>query len=380
MTADPITRILTKPFPAKYLILVGFLAVYVAITFAIFFKAVVPSYVEGTTSEMFAVDSTVYVYMADSLREGRNEPLVIGALYSFPNTLWTPVFISFIFHNTFLVMLANYAIFTISILLLKKSYSISSGLFIFLLLLNPTTTTSILCVNKEVLDLFSLALFLYSRVTQRKWLLFAAMALSILNRWELCVVMIAFMIAGSRLNPWRKKRVVTVIILTLAINFVMPFLGAKVLANRFAEAEPGNSIAFLDSLQMHYLYVLAVIPKIGQNLFGYLLNPFAWGVGSSWTYIMIFNNASYAVLIFTAAKKRLLKLRNNFVYLGAIGSVIIAQSLVPQPRYFYFLYVLLSLQIAQIGASKIISGGSNQERSIIGSHAFLLDRRGVDFA
>src|ERR1700722_2329326 len=102
-------KILTNRFQIKSLIFVGLFAAYVMLTFAIFFLAVIPSYVEGTTSKVFAVDSTQYVYMADSLREGRNEPWVLGAMYSFPNSLWTPVGLSLLLNSAFLVMLANYA-------------------------------------------------------------------------------------------------------------------------------------------------------------------------------------------------------------------------------------------------------------------------------
>ncbi len=59
-------------------------------------------------------------------------------------------------------MLFNYGLFATSLILLKRTYPISLSILILLLLLNPTTTTSILCVNKEVLDLFVISLFLFA--------------------------------------------------------------------------------------------------------------------------------------------------------------------------------------------------------------------------
>src|ERR1017187_4851524 len=89
-----------------------------------------------------------------------------------------------------------------------------------------------------------------------------------LNRWEMCVEIIVFVIAESRLNPWREKRLSTLLLLIVTLNFVMPSLGSKMLDVRFIEAQAAHTIAFLDIMQMHYLFVLAVVPKIAENLFG----------------------------------------------------------------------------------------------------------------
>jgi hypothetical protein len=78
-----------------------------------------------------------------------------------------------------------------------------------------------------------------------------------------------------------------------------------------------------------------------------------------------------------AAKKRLLRLQNDFVYFGALGAVIIAQTLVPQPRYFYWLYVLLCLQLAQTGAGAPAWGISLRKQGGKGRAASLLDHNEV---
>jgi len=234
------------------------------------------------------------------------------------------------------------------------------------LLLNPTTTTSLLCVNKEILDLLSMSLFLYSRVKRHRGLLFAALVLAFVNRYEFCVVMLLFAIAESRLNPWREKRLATLLLLIVAINFAMPFFGADVLAQRFVETQFGHTIALLDGMQMHYLFVLAVVPKIAENLFGQLLNPQVWETPSSWLYINLFNNIADVIVILIAAKKRLLTLRSDLVYFGAFGAVLVSQSLAVQPRYFYFVYVLLCLQVARTGAGRAAVGISFQRRGVPG--------------
>jgi len=370
MIIDPL-NILTKRIRIRSLILLALMTVYVVVALAIFFQGVIPSLADDTTNEKFAVDSTIYIFLADSVREGRYDPYVIASLSSFPNTTWTPVFIWLVLNNAFLVMLTNYAIFATSILLLKKTFSISLVTFLPLLLLNPTTTTSLLCVNKEILDLLNLSLFLYSRVRRKNWLLLVALIFALLNRYEFCVVMLLFLVSGSRLNTWRKKRIATLLLLIVALNFIMPLLAGKMLAHRFEEAESSNTIAVLDGLQMHYLYVLAVVPKIAENLFGQLVNPQVWETPSSWLYINLFNNISYAIVIMIAAKKRLLTLRNDLVYFAAFGAVLVAQSLAVQPRYFQFVYVLLCLQIALIEPQEPARSISLHKRSGRGHRASL---------
>jgi len=341
------SKLLSRRISFKSAILLFLLICYVAFTFAVFFESVVPSLDRGTTSEDFAVDSTVYIYMADSLREGRNDPWVLGSLLFFPNTTWTPVFISLILHSALLVMLANYAMFIFAVTLLKRAFPISLGTFVGLLLLNPTTTTSLLCVNKEIIDLVVFSIFLYARGKRNRGLLLIALALALMNRYETCIVMIVFLFAMSRLNPLREKRWMTLFLLVGLLNFAMPLLGSQVLEKRFEEAEYAGVIRALDMLQLHYLYFIAVIPKVADNLFGQLPNPQVWKSPSSWLYINFFNNISYAILLLVNLMKRRLTLRSDFIYFGAIGSVLIAQSLVVQPRYFYFVYILLCLEAAQ---------------------------------
>ena len=345
MTVDPV-KILSRPIRIRSAILFVFLLAYVTLTFFIFFNAVVPSFAQGTTSDEFSVDSTIYVQFADSLREHRYDPWVITSMAHFPNTLWMPVFLSLLLNSALLVMLINFTVLIFCLWLLKKSLDISLTVLLPLLLMNPTTTTSLLCVNKEIFDLLALSIFLCARAWGNRWLVFVALALALLNRWELCLVLILFMVVESRFNPWKERRLVTILLLVLALNFAMPFWAGDVLAGRFEEAESGNTVAVLDRLQMHYLYIVVVTPKIAENLFGQLLNREVWRVGSSWLLINFFNNlASFILLVISSLKKRL-TIRNDFIYFALIGAVIMAQSLAVQPRYFYFAYALVCLQVS----------------------------------
>jgi hypothetical protein len=347
LDVDP-GRILFTRLSYRSAILIPLLALYVILTFVLLFQAVIPSFEDDTTSWTFATDSTVYTYFAESLREGRNDPWVLASLSFFPNTLWTPVLISLALNSALLIMLLNYSIFSISIALLTRSFQISTGTLVLLLLINPTTTTSILCVNKEILDLLSISLFLYARRQHRIGILLIALTLALLNRYEIFLVLLAFMACEGRANPFRDKRWTTLFFVLLCLNFIMPLWGAKALAHRFEEAEFAGLIKTLDSMQMNYMYILAVAPKIAEDLFGQLLNPQVWTNSSSWLYINFFNNLAYLVLILINAFKRRLSIQSDLIYLSVLGSIIVAQALVVQPRYFYFVYILLCLEVSAI--------------------------------
>ena len=199
---------------------------------------------------------------------------------------------------------------------------------------------------------------------RRNWALWFALGFALVNRFELCVVMLSFIVAGSRINPWRQKRFATLLLLVVFLNFAVPFFGGGMLARRFVEAESANTIAMLDQLQMKYLYIVAVIPKVAENLFGHLLNPVVWRDPTRWLIVNLFNNISFVIVLFVALIKRSLTLRNDLVYFAAFGSLIVAQSLAVQPRYFQFVYVLICLQIAQQKSESWAGGSPRAARSM----------------
>lgn len=352
MIVDPFA-ILTKRIGYRSLGLLALLAVYAVFLLFVFFQGVKPSLAEGTTNQDFAVDSTVYMELADSLKNGTIDPIEAQELLSFPNTVIVPVSIYLALNNPFSVLIFNCAVFCISLILLSHTFSIPLDRFIFLLLLNPTTTTSLLCLNKEILDLLVVSLFLYSTQHNRGGLKIASLIISFFNRYEICVVFLICIFVQTRLNPLRKHRFFVLFSLVSILTIVMPFFASSMLSHRFQEAKYGGAVAVLDNLQIHYLYIVAVIPKIAENFFGQLVNPAVWNTSgapqadnSPWLYNMFFNNLASLILVFILLGKKVLRLRYDLVYCSAIGAVLVAQSLAIQPRYFYFIYVLLCLQAA----------------------------------
>lgn len=359
-------NILVKPFPIRSWVFAGIVVCYISVSLCIFYQWVGPS-LDGRSDQHIAADSLTYLNFADSLREHREDPFVVAALSSFPNTLWMPVLIALALKGTFSIVVADYAIFFLSVALLKKSFSFSTETFVTLLLLNATTTISLLSVNKEIIDLLAVSLFLFASREGKRGLLLLALSLALLNRFEVFVVMMVYLAIQTKLNPWRRRRALTLVLLTIVISVMLPLSLSGELARRFEEASSGGVIVLLDSLEMHYLYAVAVAPKIAENFFGMLINPSAWQALNDSSdlansYILLFNNMATAVVVVILIMKHAFSIRSDLIYFAIISCILMAISLVIQPRYFYFVYVVLCLQAAQPRAHWI------SDRFVSGSH------------
>ncbi len=171
------------------------------------------------------------------------------------------------------------------------------------------------------------------------------------------------------MNPWRRRRVLTMVVLTIALSVMLPLFASSALASRFEEASEGGVIVWLDSLEMHYLYAVAVFPKIAQNLFGELVNWKALYDPSDIanSYIVFFNNIATMFVLAILLWKRTFLARFDLVYFAMLGCIITAVSLVIQPRYFYFVYVVLCLKAAQPGLNKPFMAFSSKPSQEIGN-------------
>ncbi len=352
MNLNP-TRVLAKPLSIKSAIALVLLALYAAAAVVFFIYWVNPS-LNGLTDQKIAADSDKYLYMAEVLHKGLNDPLVYAALASFPNTLWMPVLIAYLVNSTVWTAGLDVIIFGLSLLLFARAASINLPSFALLLLVNLTTTISLLSVNKEIVDLFVAALFCYFLATNRKRYLWLALLIAFLNRYEVLLALLSFLALKSKLNPWRTRRGLTLFLFVGALSVILPLLASKTLAYKFAEAQGASLIVGLDKLEMNYFFILAVVPKILQNLFGEFFSPTAMANYSfqdlANSYVLLSNNIATALVFLMLWMKGRLRFRtieSDWIYLAAVVSLIMAISLVIQPRYFYFVYVLLCFEAAQ---------------------------------
>ncbi|MEK6396458.1 MAG: hypothetical protein V4734_00090 [Terriglobus sp.] len=314
----------------------------------------------GENEKHITADSPRYIYFGDALRKGEIDPYVASALYSFPNTNWGPTLLALLIPDTYGMMLLNLAIFCLSLWLFSRSIDINPVLFLLLLVLNPTTTISLLAVNKELLDVLSLALFLYYLRHHNRFLLLLAIILSCVSRFETCITMIILLFLRSSLNPWRTRRWISLLVYCVLLDLgIAVILSLPSQASRLTEASnaAGDAVAssgillFLNTLEMHFLFVVVLVPKLLDNLFAEVFNVSHWFAFSmddpANTFILFGNNLANLVLITWLILKRRLRLNSSLVYYAALIAITMSVSVVIQPRYFYGMYVLLCLEAAR---------------------------------
>ncbi|HEX3892287.1 MAG TPA: hypothetical protein VHW46_06920 [Terracidiphilus sp.] len=349
-TSSDLLSFLLRRRAIGYWLQLGLVFLYAGFCIVVFVLWVNPSLV-GDSDQRIAADSGTYIYMADALHRGNPEPWVYGALASFPNTLWTPVFLAYVIQNTWWMAALNIFVFGLSIGLFRRVSDIRVGLFASLLLLNPTTTVSLLTVNKEIIDMLAIALFCFAQKRNLKWLIGVALILALLNRYEVCAAMLLLLFGLSRWNPLRRHRWWTLVAFLTLSSALLPVLASSALERRFEEASAAGLVAYLDTLEMHYLFVVAAIPKILEGMFGELLNVSSWARYSTNdlanSYILFFNNFAFLVVLFILYWKRQLRIQSDSMFFALLGMVLMSISLVIQPRYFYFCYVLFCFQAAQ---------------------------------
>jgi hypothetical protein len=344
-----------RPIELHKITLAFAVGLYVVFSLALFFAVIDPS-LKAETQNHIAADSSRFMYFADTIREGRNEPWVLLAMSSFPNTYWVPVLLAILINSTFLIVVLNYSIFFCAIWLFSRAVNVRIGILLALLLVNATTLISLLSVNKEIIDLFVTALFCYWLSRRKKIALVLALLVAILNRYEVFLAMTLFMFLKSAANPLRRYRLGSLIVVCIVISILFPVIASTpAIANRMDEAvataQGGGILITLDNLQLHYLFFVAAIPKIADNLFSALIDVGRWSTYSmeeaANTYILFLNNLATLFVLFILAWMRRLNVRRDWLYLAATIAIIMAISPVVQPRYFYSCYVLFCIEAAR---------------------------------
>jgi len=338
--------------PHRWLLWIGLVLLvgYMTVCLFSFFYWVNPT-LTGDSDQHIAADSSTYIYLAEVLEGKYTDPLAEAALATFPNTLWMPVLIAYLLKSTVAMGLFDVVLFCASIMLFNKASDIDVLLLVFLLLLNPTTAISLISVNKEIIDLFEVALFCYYLTTRHKWALALTLLVALVNRYEVCAAFLLYLILTGHLNPWRRRRWATLLWLALGLSVLLPVAMGHSLATRYEAASAGGAIVALDWLEMHYLFFLTIIPKTLENLIVQAFYISAKGAFSlqdvADSYILFFNNVATIIVLLVIGKKRTFTISSDWYYLFLVSVVAMSITLIIQPRYYYWSYVILCLHAAQ---------------------------------
>jgi hypothetical protein len=350
----PFLSLLVEPRSLEKWLLIWLLCFYLAFCMGCFFEFEQPR-LDHDSFVRFGADSPTYWNAVHYRTEhAENQELI-----SFTGNLLGPVTIGIIFQTGFAVALFNIFLFFMSVELACTIPGVDRYLLVFLLCICAETPPALVTLNKEIFVLFStfvFAKYIYSE--KRSWLLLGtAIFASIFARWEQIAIMLLFLFLrrkGSffRRNP-RAAVLIVIAVLTVAYGLIARIPGSGIRA--FTQyARGANTIVMLNTIQASFGFPIVLVPKIIMDLTGELLRPRTYlaefgtlGIGDihSMFIIPLFSIALMALLAVAYFKGKL-NPKRPIALLVIIYMIMTAVTPFVQPRYNYFVYVLLCLELA----------------------------------
>jgi hypothetical protein len=337
-------------------ILLWAIVAYFVLCYALFVSYVEPSFIGGNNLRIGA-DSAIYLAVAGVVRSNSIDPNAFPLL-SFGGNFLGPVLIAKLIPSLAGIAILNLTFFGICLWTADTLPGVKTGWFFWLMILNPLTTPSLLTLNKEILSILAVVLFLkyVSADIRSKRLLAVVIVTAILARWEQALVTILFLLLEHRKSPLRGRRWLCLSIMIISITIIYPFLVNTTLVNMaslLSVNENGALMPRLNEVQAHYGFPLIVLAKILLNLWGEVLRPnYFWTAYLKVDFTDIQNSiaipldcvATFFVSV-AALVSRKLNIRKDSVYWIAIYSVATAATPLFQPRYQYAVYAILCLEV-----------------------------------
>jgi hypothetical protein len=282
------------------------------------------------------------------------------SLVSFEANLLGPVAIALLLQNGLIVAAFNIFLFFFAVEIACSIPGVDRYLLLFLLAINAETSPALVTLNKEIFVLFSaLLLAKYITAKRRSWvLLILVLAASLLARWEQIGFILMFLFLqrrGSYLQRHPRVALASVIGLFSVVYPLIALIPHSGLRAFTQYLKGANTIAKLNVIQTHFGFPLVVIPKIIMDVMGELLRPKTYlaefdtqGYGDihSRFIIPLFSIALMTLLV-AAYRRGKLNPARPVGMLILIGLIVTAVTPFVQPRYNYFSYVLLCLEIAR---------------------------------
>jgi hypothetical protein len=365
----PFLSLLVEPRSLnKWLFMWGF-CLYLAFCWFCFFQYEQPR-LSHESNYRFGADSPTYWdavnYRNDHADSGIN-------LVSFGSNLLGPVTIGTVMQTGIGVGVFNIFLFFLAVEIACTIPGVDRYRLLFLLMICSETAPALVTLNKEIMVLFSallLAKYIYS--PKRSWLLLGVvLVFSVLTRWEqIAIILLFFFLRRKGSIFMRNPRLAVgfvVAILTVSYSLLAMIPGSGI-AGFVRYASGGNTIAKLNLLQTHFGFPLVMIPKIILDISGELLKPATYfgkfesgGYGDihSWFIVPVFSLVLIPLLVI-AYRRGLLNPRRPIALLIIIYLLVVAITPFVQPRYNYFVYVLLALELAKKEESTDQAGASGK--------------------
>ena len=353
--------ILLRRIPLKACLVYFSFAVYSFVALCVFFSLVQP-WINGEIVTRIGADSDRYWDVARVLLNPSHDAGI--SLVTFSGNFLGPVILAYIVRYQFLVVVFNYLLLFLALRLASTIRGVSTYLFLGLLMLNLETAVSLITLNKEIFGLISAVLVAKYLLSEEHPSFYLGLALlaSLATRWEQAasVCLVAFFTRKNSYFSRRHRLAVVYVIaaITVAFPLFVRFKGQYLLA--FSQFDEGaNTILKLNRLQASYGFPLVLLPKIAMTLLGELIRPNYYLGGQFWEdgfidlhsqiILPLFSIALVSLLLLAIARGKL-EAKRPIAFMIAIYLVGTALTPFIQPRYQYFVYVLLCLELARTDA------------------------------
>jgi hypothetical protein len=351
----PFLSLLLEPRSLNKWLLIWAYCFYLALCVGAYFYWELPR-LKNEPSVRLGADSPTYWEAA----QYRDEHAYHSNLISFTSNYLGPVTIAEICRNGLGVVIFNMLLFFLSVELACTIPGVDRYWLVFLLVICPETLPALSTLNKEILVLVSallLAKYVYAK--RRSWVLLGLVLLaSLFARWEQIAIILAFLFLRRKGSFGDRKPYLGLASMIAALTIIYPVImrlpGSHIGA--FTQYTKGaNTIAKLDNIQNNFGFPLVIVPKIILDICGELLRPLTYlsefdvyGIGDVHKmFIIPLFSISLIVLLVLAYRRGMLNPHRPIAFLIIIYLIMTSITPFVQPRYNYFVYVLLALEFAK---------------------------------
>jgi hypothetical protein len=352
----PFLSLLLEPRSLKKWFFMWGFCLYLAFCFFCFFYFELPR-LNHDNFIRFGADSPTYWDAVEYRSQHTNTGSV---LVSFTGNLLGPVLIGMVFRTGFAVACFNIALFFFAVQVACTIPGVNRYRLLFFLAMCSETCAALVTLNKEIMVLVSALLFA-KYITSRKRsfiLLGIVFVASVFARWEQIAILLLYLFVSKRgsgfeRRPWRALGFVLAF-LTVLYPLIVRLPGSAIGA--FTQyAKGANTIAKLNTVQSDFGFPLVVVPKMILDVFGELLRPLTFlGEYSLLGYADIHSifiiplfSISLITLLVMAYRRGLLNPHRPIAMLIIIYMMVTAVTPFVQPRYNYFVYVMLCVELAR---------------------------------
>lgn len=276
-----------------------------------------------------------------------------------PNYLGPFLILKVFGSNENLIYIFNVIIFLLSISILIKHYNLNEQRFVLLLCSSPMVFTSLLSINKEVLTIFSLSMFL-AYIKKRK-LMYVVICLisAVLARWQFIFIMILLLMSFSKYNYFKNNRYVIILLSLAVISLLYPILTQNIFEHYNAVALDGaiewegkgsGLFPFWINMQNNFLYFIIFIPKTLHLLVGtisqFSITKIINRIDFYNSFVVVSQSLVFMFLLVQMTLKKKININNDVFYIALIMCIFISMTPIFAPRYLFPLHLLFALTLS----------------------------------